>query len=35
MESPLGSFSFDANRDPVHDAVLLTIKDGVFVVFQP
>jgi branched-chain amino acid transport system substrate-binding protein len=35
LESPLGSFSFDANRDPVHEAVLLTIKDGVFVVFQP
>jgi branched-chain amino acid transport system substrate-binding protein len=35
LESPLGSFSFDAKRDPVHEAVLLTIKDGVFVVFQP
>ena len=35
MDSPLGSFSFDANRDPVHDAVVLTIKDGAFVVFQP
>ena len=35
LESPLGSFSFDANRDPVHEAVLLTIKGGVFVVFQP
>lgn len=35
MASPLGSFSFDANRDPVHDAVVLTVKDGAFVVFQP
>ena len=35
MDSPLGSFSFDANRDPVHDAVVLTVKDGQFVVFQP
>jgi len=35
LDSPLGVFSFDANRDPVHDAVVLTIKDGVFVVFQP
>ena len=35
MDSPLGVFSFDANRDPVHDAVVLTIQDGKFVVFQP
>ncbi len=35
MDSPLGVFSFDANRDPVHDAVVLTIQDGAFVVFQP
>lgn len=35
MDSPLGVFSFDANRNPVHDAVVLTIKDGQFVVFQP
>ena len=35
LESPLGSFSFDAKRDPVHDAVVLTIKDGKFTVFQP
>jgi branched-chain amino acid transport system substrate-binding protein len=35
MDSPLGSFSFDANRDPVHDAVVLTVTDGAFVVFQP
>jgi branched-chain amino acid transport system substrate-binding protein len=35
MDSPLGSFSFDEKRDPVHDAVVLTVKDGKFVVFQP
>jgi branched-chain amino acid transport system substrate-binding protein len=35
FESPLGSFSFDAKRDPVHEPVVLTIKDGKFVVFQP
>ncbi len=35
LESPLGSFSFDANRDPIHDAVVLTVKDGAFVVYQP
>jgi len=35
LESPLGSFSFDAKRDPVHDAVVLMIKDGKFTVFQP
>lgn len=35
IETPLGVFSFDANRDPVHDPVVLTIKDGKFVVFQP
>jgi len=35
MDSPLGSFAFDANRDPVHEAVVLTVKDGKFVVFQP
>jgi len=35
LESPLGSFSFDAKRDPVHDAVVLAIKDGAFQVFKP
>jgi branched-chain amino acid transport system substrate-binding protein len=35
LDSPLGLFSFDAKRDPVHDAVVLTVKDGKFVVFQP
>ncbi len=35
MESPLGSFSFNEKRDPVHEAVVLIVKDGKFVVFQP
>ncbi len=35
FDSPLGKFSFDANRDPVHSPVVLTVKDGQFVVFQP
>jgi len=35
MESPLGSFSFNDKRDPVHEAVVLTVKNGAFVVFQP
>jgi branched-chain amino acid transport system substrate-binding protein len=33
--SPLGSYSFDANRDPVHAPVVLTVKDGKFEVFKP
>lgn len=35
FDSPLGKFAFDANRDPVHEPVVLTVKDGKFVVFQP
>jgi branched-chain amino acid transport system substrate-binding protein len=35
FDSPLGSFAFDANRDPLHQPVVLTVKDGKFVVFQP
>ncbi len=35
FDTPLGSFSFDAKRDPIHEPVVLTIKDGKFVVFQP
>jgi len=30
FESPLGSFSFDENRNPVHDPVLQIIEDGAF-----
>lgn len=35
FESPLGTFSFDSNRDPVHEPVVLTVKGGVFEVFKP
>lgn len=35
IETPLGLFAFNDKRDPVHEPVVLTIKDGVFVVFQP
>jgi branched-chain amino acid transport system substrate-binding protein len=32
FESPLGSFSFDENRDPLHQPVVQVIKDGKYVV---
>lgn len=32
--TPLGDFSFDANRDPVHTPVVLIVKDGVFSLFE-
>ena len=35
VDSPLGNFSFDANRNPVHQSVVLIVKDGQFGVFQP
>jgi len=35
VESPLGFFAFDANRDPVHEPVVLMVKDGKFTVYQP
>ncbi len=35
FESPLGLYSFDANRDPIHEPVVLAVKGGVFEVFQP
>jgi len=35
LESPLGAFSFDANRDPVHEPVVLIVKNGKFEIFQP
>lgn len=31
FESPLGSFSFDENRDPIHDPVAQIVVDGAFV----
>jgi branched-chain amino acid transport system substrate-binding protein len=33
FNSPLGLFSFDEDRNPVHDPVLQIIEDGAFVVF--
>lgn len=35
MDSPLGTFAFDENRDPAHPPVVLIVQDGVFAVFQP
>ncbi len=35
FDSPLGQFSFDANRDALHIPVVLIVKDGKFEVFQP
>lgn len=32
FESPLGTFSFDENRDPVHDPIAQIVKDGKFAV---
>jgi branched-chain amino acid transport system substrate-binding protein len=35
FESPLGMFSFDANRDPIHEPVVLAVTNGAFDVFKP
>jgi branched-chain amino acid transport system substrate-binding protein len=35
IASPLGLFSFDQNRDPIHKPVVLIVKDGKFDVYQP
>ena len=35
FDSPLGKFSFDANRDPVHEPVVLIVKNGKFEAYQP
>jgi branched-chain amino acid transport system substrate-binding protein len=35
LDSPLGLFSFDANRDPLHSPVVLIVKDGKFQIFEP
>ncbi|MEZ4770534.1 MAG: ABC transporter substrate-binding protein [Caldilineales bacterium] len=32
--SPLGTYSFDENRNPVHTPVVLIVKDGKFQVFE-
>ena len=34
LDTTLGSFSFDENRDPICQSVPLTVKDGKYVVFQ-
>ena len=34
LATPLGAFSFDANRDPVHTPVVLIVKDGQFALFD-
>jgi branched-chain amino acid transport system substrate-binding protein len=35
FDSPLGAFSFDPNRDPLHEPLVLVVKGGKFEVFQP
>jgi branched-chain amino acid transport system substrate-binding protein len=35
FDTPLGKYAFDAKRNPVHEPVVLIVKDGKFVVFQP
>jgi branched-chain amino acid transport system substrate-binding protein len=34
LDCPLGKFSFDENRDPIHPSVPLTVKDGRYVLFR-
>ncbi|MCA9950450.1 MAG: ABC transporter substrate-binding protein [Anaerolineales bacterium] len=34
LPTPLGEFSFDANRDPLHTPVVLIVKDGQFALFE-
>ena len=33
--TPLGSFSFDGSREPVHPSIVQVIRNGKFVVFNP
>lgn len=35
LKTPLGLFSFNDKRDPVHEPVVLVVKDGKFEVFHP
>ena len=35
FNSPLGLFSFDVQREPVHAPVVQVVKNGAFVLFQP
>jgi branched-chain amino acid transport system substrate-binding protein len=34
LETALGKFSFDANRDPVHPSVVLVVKSGAYTLLQ-
>ena len=34
LDTALGTFSFDANRDPLHDSVPLIVKSGKYTLFQ-
>lgn len=34
VPGPLGNFSFDENRNPVHEPVVLIVKDGTFALFE-
>jgi branched-chain amino acid transport system substrate-binding protein len=34
LDTVLGKFSFDANRDPVHLPIVQTVQDGKFVLFK-
>jgi branched-chain amino acid transport system substrate-binding protein len=35
FDTPLGKYAFDAKRNPVHEPVVLIVKNGSFVVYQP
>ena len=34
LDTVLGSFSFDTDGDAVHDAIILTVENGEFRVFE-
>ncbi len=34
IESPMGLFTFDENRNPDHDPIIQVIDDGAFIIFQ-
>ena len=34
LDTALGTFSFDANRDPLHDSVPLTVQKGKYTLFH-
>lgn len=35
IKTPLGSFSFTSERDPLHPPVVLVVKDGAFTILNP